>query len=109
MLKSLSGREHQVITGICLSGPALLSDNDYIVHTDAAISFVRFHDLAPDTLKTYLESEEWKGKAGAYAIQGRGSQLVEKLTGDFENVVGLPMILLKNAIAQYFSHCILQP
>ncbi|RQV98277.1 septum formation protein Maf [bacterium] len=109
MLTTLSGRTHQVITGICLSGPDPDSEDECTLVSSAAVSHVKFRVLSPVLLKEYLDSSEWKGKAGAYAIQGLGAKLVDKLTGDYENVVGLPMTLLKDVIAQNFSHCILQP
>ena len=53
-----------------------------------------FRDLDEATIAAYLDSEEWRGRAGGYAIQGLGSILVEKVEGDFSNVVGLPIRVL---------------
>jgi septum formation protein len=52
-----------------------------------------------------LDSQEWQGKAGAYAIQGAGGNLVANLEGDFDNVVGLPITLIHDLIGTHFSHC----
>ena len=109
MLESLSGKVHQVITGICLSGPAPDSYNDYTTISSACSSDVTFHKLSNKTINDYVASGEWKGKAGAYAIQGLGSDLVQSLSGDYQNVVGLPISLLENAFNKHFSHCIFQP
>jgi septum formation protein len=57
----------------------------------AAVTSVRFRALDQEDLDWYLDTEEWRERAGAYAIQGRGSALVESVDGDFWNVVGLPV------------------
>jgi septum formation protein len=103
MLETLSGGVHDVITGICLAGPSP-SAND-VTHVLAAVTHVRFHKLVPEQIREYLDTEEWQGKAGAYAIQDRGSALVESVDGDFDNVVGLPVTLIHGLLRQYFSHC----
>ena len=59
-----------------------------------ARSYVTFRELDAATLDLYLRSGEWRGRAGAYAIQGLGSILIERIEGDFSNVVGLPVPLL---------------
>jgi len=87
MLHELSGRTHAVISGVCLLG----SSEDVIGHE---ITEVTFRLLSPDAATTYLESGEWEGRAGAYAIQGLGGRLVERIDGDYLNVVGLPGALL---------------
>ena len=84
MLRILSGREHEVMGGI-----ALLSGGDE--RTDVAVTKVRFRVLDDTLLDWYLVSEEWRERAGAYAIQGRGAALVEGIEGDYFNVVGLPV------------------
>jgi septum formation protein len=58
------------------------------------VSKVRLRSLEPPLLDTYLASEEWRGRAGSYAIQGLGSALVEEVSGDVSNVIGLPIPLL---------------
>ena len=65
-----------------------------------ARSEVTFRELDQATLETYLASGEWRDRAGAYAIQGLGSILVERVEGDFSNVVGLPVRLLAGAGAR---------
>lgn len=83
-LGSLSGRTHEVWSGI-----ALLEDG--VERTAAAVTRVRFRELDEAWLAWYLASGEWRERAGAYAIQGLGSALVEEVEGDFWNVVGLPV------------------
>ena len=87
MLRDLSGRTHMVVSGLCLLGPEL----DLTVHEVTAVTF---RPLTAQLLTTYLESGEWEGRAGAYAIQGLGGRLVERIDGDYLNVVGLPGALL---------------
>jgi nucleoside triphosphate pyrophosphatase len=84
LLRRLSGRTHEVWSGIALvSGGA--------ERTASACTKVRFRRLEEPDLRWYLESGEWRERAGAYAIQGRGAALVESIEGDFWNVVGLPV------------------
>ncbi len=86
-LDRLSGRTHQVLSGLWLIG----ADGD---RSGVACTEVRFHELRPDVVELYLRSGEWRDRAGAYAVQGLGSILVAGLQGDFSNVVGLPIALL---------------
>jgi septum formation protein len=92
-LESLSGRTHEVLSGLVLLGPQQ-SGAEPTERTGLARSEVRFRELDPATLDLYLDSGEWLDRAGSYAIQGLGSILVERLAGDFSNVVGLPIGLL---------------
>jgi septum formation protein len=87
MLHELSGRTHMVVSGVCLLGP----DIDVTTHEVTAVTF---RPLTAQLLTTYLESGEWEGRAGGYAIQGLGGRLVERIDGDYLNVVGLPGALL---------------
>ncbi len=87
MLALLSGREHEVITGICLR-----SESRKIV--DVAITRVRFVPLTPEELETYAASGEPMDKAGAYAIQGLASKFIDRIEGDYFNVVGLPVAMV---------------
>ena len=83
-LRSLAGRTHEVWGGIALrEGGA-----DRTAH---AVTKVTFAELSDQLLGWYLASGEWRDRAGAYAIQGRGSALVKAVEGDFWNVVGLPV------------------
>jgi septum formation protein len=87
MLRDLSGRTHMVVSGVCLLGPEL----DVTTHEVTAVTF---RPLTAQLLTTYVESQEWEGRAGGYAIQGLGGRLVERIDGDYLNVVGLPGALL---------------
>ena len=83
-LRQLSGRTHQVYSGIALRGP----DGE---RAGVAVTDVTFRALSDAEIAWYLATGEWRDRAGAYAIQGRGSALVERIEGDFWNVVGLPV------------------
>jgi len=83
-LERLSGRVHEVISGI-----AVVDGGG--VRTAHATTRVRFRDLDAATLDWYLATEEWRERAGGYAIQGRGAVLVAGIEGDYLNVVGLPV------------------
>lgn len=95
MLDRLSGREHLVVSGLTLR-----DDEDEI--TAHASTAVRFRALAPSELEAYVQLGEWQGRAGGYAIQGRGAALVESVTGDYANVVGLPVALLVRVLLDNF-------
>jgi septum formation protein len=84
-LRRLSGRTHQVMTGVALREPGGLE------RSDVAVTRVRFRRLEQAEIDWYLATGEWEGRAGAYAIQGRGAALVEEIEGDYWNVVGLPV------------------
>jgi septum formation protein len=83
-LRTLSGREHEVWSGI-----ALIRGGEEA--TRAACTRVRFRTVSAELMRWYLDSGEWRERAGGYAIQGRGAALVEAVDGDFWNVVGLPV------------------
>jgi septum formation protein len=95
MLEALSGRTHEVCSGLCLRTPAWEE-----LHAES--TFVTFRTLTPRDLAHYLSADEWEGRAGAYAIQGLGATLVERIEGDFLNVVGLPGALLVRVLATRF-------
>jgi septum formation protein len=84
-LHLLSGRSHWVFTGVCLIAPDG-TQRQKIVETK-----VRFKRLSGYDIECYLASGEWRGKAGAYAIQGIAGSFVQKLVGSYTNVVGLPL------------------
>jgi len=92
-LEALSGRTHTVLTGVVVLGRGSEGEK-HQERSGVAQSQVTFRDLDDATLNLYLDSGEWRGRAGAYAIQGLGSILIERLDGDFSNVVGLPVPLL---------------
>ena len=96
MLRLLSGREHEVWSGI-----ALLRDG--AERTAAARTRVRFRSVDEGLLRWYLDSGEWRDRAGGYAIQGRGAALVEAVDGDFWNVVGLPVAELLRLVPDLLS------
>jgi septum formation protein len=95
MLESLAGRTHEVVSGL-----ALLTPGWDEVHRD--VTRVTFRSLTARELAHYLASREWEGRAGAYAIQGLGASLVERIDGDYLNVVGLPAALLVRLLAERF-------
>ena len=84
-LNLLSGRSHKVFTSICLSAPGGAT-RSRVVETK-----VRFKRLSREDIESYLASDEWRGKAGAYAIQGRAGAFVRWLNGSYSAVVGLPL------------------
>ncbi len=94
MLRELSGRTHTVVSGVCLLG----AGEDVVAHE---LTDVTFRLLSPETVATYVESREWQGRAGAYAIQGLGGRLVERIEGDYLNVVGLPGALLVSLLERH--------
>ena len=96
MLAELSGRTHVVLSGLCLITPAW-----EVVQADA--TNVTFRELTPRDVAAYVATGEWEGRAGAYAIQGRGAALVERIEGDYSNVVGLPGALLVRLLAERFA------
>jgi septum formation protein len=96
-LRALSGRRHLVIGGICLLSA------DGRARTAAATTAVEFRSLEEQLLDWYLESGEWRERAGAYAIQGLGAALVRSVEGDYFNVVGLPVALLLDLAPEVLS------
>jgi septum formation protein len=96
MLEALSGRTHEVCSGLCLRTQAWEE-----LHAESTL--VTFRTLTPRDLAHYLAADEWEGRAGAYAIQGLGAGLVERIEGDFLNVVGLPAALLVRLLATRFA------
>jgi septum formation protein len=84
-LDFLSGRRHRVLGGIAVSRI------DGGVRTRLVETVVRFKRLEPAEIDDYLDSGEWRGKAGGYAIQGRAARFVSFLSGSYSNVVGLPL------------------
>ena len=86
-LRQLSGRTHEVHSGLALRS-AVRNLQSATAHAVTKVTFRRLDDAE---ISWYLRTDEWRGRAGAYAIQGRGSALVERIDGDFWNVVGLPV------------------
>jgi len=84
-LELLSGRRHRVLGGVCVMGPGDVRRHALVT------SVVRFKRLSPAEIDAYINSGEWRGKAGGYAIQGRAAAFVAFLSGSYSNVVGLPL------------------
>jgi septum formation protein len=86
MLRRLSGRTHQVLTGWCVIYRA-----GGVCHADTVSTDVVFKELSEDEIRWYIRTGEPFDKAGAYAIQGIGTFLVRRISGSYTNVVGLPV------------------
>src|SRR5690348_6326970 len=95
MLELPSGRTHEVVSGLCLRTPAW-------EELRMEKTLVTFRALTARDLAAYLAGGEWEGRAGGYAIQGRGAALVERVEGDYLNVVGLPAATLVALLAERF-------
>jgi septum formation protein len=96
MLEELSGKTHVVVSGLCLITPGW----EELEHEETRVSF---RELTPRDLGVYVGTGEWEGRAGGYAIQGRGAALVRGIDGDYFNVVGLPVALLVGLLAERFA------
>ena len=96
MLEELGGRTHLVVSGLCLLTPAW----EVVQHEATRVTF---RTLTARDLAAYVATGEWEGRAGAYAIQGRGAALVRRIEGDYLNVVGLPAALLVRLLADRFA------
>ena len=102
MLRLLSGKTHQVITGVCLvrpqTGPvrpeSKVGDGGISVDVRSEVTSVTFHELTDQDIQAYVQTGEPMDKAGAYAIQGRASRWIPRIEGDYFNVVGLPIALV---------------
>jgi septum formation protein len=95
MLDALGGRSHTVVSGLCLVTPGW--EEVEVEETEVA-----FRPLTAGDLAAYVATGEWEGRAGGYAIQGRGAALVERIVGDYLNVVGLPAAPLVRLLATRF-------
>jgi septum formation protein len=102
MLHELSGRTHTVLSGLCLLGVG----EDVLMHEVTAVTF---RVLSHEIVDGYLASGEWEGRAGAYAIQGLGGRLVERIEGDYLNVVGLPGALLVSLLEHHVPKLLQTP
>lgn len=94
MLKQLSGKKHEVITGVCL----LSSDKEIRFHTK---TLVEFYDYDEEFVKSYVQSKVPLDKAGAYGIQDKGALLVKGIEGDYYTVMGLPIGELHQALKKF--------
>jgi septum formation protein len=95
-LTALNGRTHEVMSGVAVVDP-----NGE--RSEVAVTRVRFRDLRHAELDWYLATEEWRDRAGGYAIQGRGAALVDSIEGDYWNVVGLPVPALLRLLPDLLS------
>ena len=97
MLEALSGTRHAVITGVALLGPGprrrILSDATYVT----------MRPLSAEDVGGYIDSQEWVGKAGAYAIQETADRFVDRIEGSFTNIVGLPIELVGALLAELLA------
>lgn len=103
ILSMLSGRAYEVYTGYCVMR---LADGKTVCKS--VCTKVHFKDIDSDTIKAYIDSGEPMDKAGAYGIQGRGSVLIDKISGDYFNVVGLPVSALYDTLNTEFDTDILK-
>ena len=95
MLETLAGRTHEVVSGLALITPAW----EEVRHETTRVAF---RGLTPRDIAWYVASGEWEGRAGGYAIQGQGAALIERIEGDYLNVVGLPVALLVHLLTERF-------
>ena len=90
-LRALAGRRHEVISGVCVIGPA--GERAGVESTG-----VSFRPLGEDEIEAYVATGEWRGRAGGYAVQGLGSSLIAGIEGDLSNVIGLPLPLVSRLV-----------
>jgi septum formation protein len=105
MLRLLSGRRHQVTTGVCLLGPQSETENRQLEtgfeDVRSATTIVTVDALSDDDIRSYISTNEPMDKAGAYAIQGRASRWIPYIDGDYFNVVGLPVALVYRMLREH--------
>jgi septum formation protein len=94
MLRRLSGAAHTVLSAICLLGPGV----EAVEHEATTVVF---RALSEEEIRSYIDSGEWRERAGGYAIQGLGGRLVARVEGDYLNVVGLPAALLVTLLGRF--------
>ena len=96
MLETLSGREHEVFTGVCLLDAETRRSECCVARTG-----VRFRPISPEEIEAYIATGEPMDKAGAYAIQGGAGAFVESLDGSFENVMGFPVVEVRELLRRF--------
>lgn len=96
MMKLLSGKTHQVYTGVTIS-----SASEYV--TFSVCTDVKFYDLTAEEIEAYISSDEPYDKAGAYAVQGTFAKHIEGINGDYYNVVGLPVSRLYRELMAFIN------
>ncbi|HEV2729996.1 MAG TPA: Maf family protein [Terriglobales bacterium] len=98
MLRLLSGRTHEVITGVCLMGPSLKAG---FQNTRSETTLVTMSELSDQDIRDYIATQEPLDKAGAYGIQGMASRWIPHIEGDYFNVVGLPVALVLRMLHEH--------
>lgn len=98
MLRLLSGRWHQVYTGVCTISA------EGCIHVDVSATDVRFGDMTEDEIRAYIRTGEPLDKAGAYALQGAAGLWVEEIRGSASNVIGLPLTATRRLLAKCGLH-----
>jgi len=104
MLRILSGRTHQVTTGVCLAGPQTRVGSGALANFEdvrSETTLVTMSTLTDDDIRSYIATGEPIDKAGAYAIQGIASRWIPRIEGDYFNVVGLPVSLVYRMIREH--------
>ena len=104
MLRLLSGRKHQVTTGVCLMGSRTAESSKTqtpLGDTRSETTLVTMSEISDDEIRSYIESSEPMDKAGAYAIQGIASRWIPRIEGDYSNVVGLPIALVYRMLTEH--------
>lgn len=96
MLKNLSGKTHEVMTGVCIINT---TDKTYLVDCD--VSHVKFRNIEYEEIKAYVKSGEPLDKAGAYGIQGLASVFIEKIEGSYTGIVGLPVFTVDKLLRHF--------
>ena len=94
-LRTLAGREHRVVSGLCV-----IDAHTGSVHETSVESTVCVRRVSSSVLRDYLRSGEWAGAAGGYRVQGKGARLIERIDGSHSNVVGLPLEALYGILQQ---------
>jgi len=105
MLRMLSGKEHSVITGICI---VLKDGNEFRRFYGCEKTSVRFNKLDDEIIKKYLGMVNYADKAGSYAIQEHGELLVESINGSMTNVIGFPLRLFFRMTGDAGNFCFFQ-
>jgi septum formation protein len=95
MLATLSGKDHSVYTGICIIDKCSGRNFFDVTHTT-----VSMREITQEEISLYADTEEGLDKAGAYAVQGKGAVFIEKINGDFFNVVGLPVLPISRYLTE---------
>ena len=96
MLEELGGQTHAVVSGLAMITLGW-------EHVEVELTRVTFRPLTPRDLAAYVATGEWEGRAGGYAIQGKGAAVVERIEGDYLNIVGLPAARLVRLLAERFA------